>query len=261
MNKEVYKYRAYHGVVTYNVISGEFGVDSTIHLQDTSCNHSGPKCEIEVVKCDDDDCYQFSAALNWTAEEYSYVHEGEKFWATKEEAYIETLQSAFVSNLKTIDEYEKKIVEFKEKLSGMETKEINYFTPDMAKLGANCFIESYGASRIIGTILFENGKTGYLTDNNYTDDRCDVYVGDRIILVVDKSGKIKTEGGGAVYVSYEDFENLKVNNQIKQHNKSIDRYKKSINNIKLENEIYKRIFDNKESLTFEEMFAIRNGEK
>ena len=65
----VYKYRQLWGIAEYNIIEGEFG-DNTLHLQDTTCEHYGPKCEIEGVKCDDGDCYQFSKPLNSSAEEY-----------------------------------------------------------------------------------------------------------------------------------------------------------------------------------------------
>lgn len=63
MNKEVYKHRTCDGMATYNIISGVFGVDSTLHLRDTSCSHPGPHCEIEVVMCDDGKSYEFSKDL------------------------------------------------------------------------------------------------------------------------------------------------------------------------------------------------------
>ena len=72
MNTIVYKYRQCFGIIEYEVLNGEFGVDSTLHLRDTSCTHSRSKCEIEVVKCDDGDCY-CSKALNRSAEEYDYI--------------------------------------------------------------------------------------------------------------------------------------------------------------------------------------------
>ena len=50
----VYKYRTLDGIIKYEVLEGEFGVDSTLHLRDTSCKHYGNNCEIEVVLCEDD---------------------------------------------------------------------------------------------------------------------------------------------------------------------------------------------------------------
>ena len=40
----VYKYRPAKRIAEYKILMGEFGVDDTLHLQDTTCMHSDPKC-------------------------------------------------------------------------------------------------------------------------------------------------------------------------------------------------------------------------
>jgi hypothetical protein len=247
-------------MATYNIISGVFGVDSTLHLRDTSCSHPGPNCEIEVVMCDGN-CYEFSKALNWTAEEHICFHRSEKFWATKEEAYIEVLHLNIESNTKYIADVLKHLEEDETKLDGMHEKEVRYFTSDMAKLGATCYLETDGTTRIIGTISFEGGTTGYLTDNNYLDeDRYDSFGGDRIILI-EKENRIETERGDIVFVSGTDFDNYKENIAIEKAKKSIDVYKKSIERSEREINLFNSIIDRKDSLTYEQMLEIRKGEK
>ena len=260
MNKEVYKHRTCNGMATYNIISGVFGVDSTLHLRDTSCSHPGPHCEIEVVMCEGGKCYEFSKALNWTAEEHISFHKLEKFWATKEEAYIEALQLNIERHCKYIADDLKRLEEDEAKLEGMQEKEVRYFTSDMAKIGATCYLETDGVTRIIGTISFENGTTGYLTDNNYSDEDWDNgYGGDRIILV-EIDNHIETERGDAVFVSGTDFDNRKGNNAIERLKKSIIVHKKSIERSEREIMLFNSILDRKDSLTFEQMVEMRKGE-
>lgn len=260
MNKEVYKHRAGVGMATYNIINGEFG-DNTLHLRDTSCTHSGPNCEIEVEKCNDGDCYQFSKALNWTAEEHISFHKLEKFWATKEEAYIEALQLNIERDIKYIADDLKHLEEDEAKLAGMQEKDVCHFHPFMAKLGATCYLETDGTTRIIGIISFENGTVGYLTDNNYLDeDRFDSYGGDRIILI-ESENRIVTERGDVAFVSKTDFDNHKENNAIERIKKSINVYKKSIERSEREIKLFNSIIDSKDSLTFEQMVEMRKGEK
>jgi hypothetical protein len=247
-------------MATYNIISGVFGVDSTLHLRDTSCTHPGPHCEIEVVMCEGGKCYEFSKALNWTAEEHISFHRLEKFWATKEEAYIEALQLNVERSCKYIADDLKHLEEDEAKLAGMQEKEVRYFTSDMAELGATCYLKTDGTTRIIGTILFEDGTVGYLTDNNYLDeDRYDSYGGDRIILI-ERKNRIETERGDVVFVSKTDFDNHKENNAIERIKKSINVYKKSIERSEREIMLFNSILDRKDSLTFEQMMEMRKGE-
>ena len=261
MNKEVYKHRTCDGMATYNIISGVFGVDSTLHLRDTSCTHPGPHCEIEVVMCEDGKCYEFSKALNWTAEEHICFHKLEKFWATKEEAYIEALQLNIERSRKYIADDLKHLEEDEAKLADMQEKDVRYFTTDMAKVGASCYLGTDGMTRIIGTILFEDGTSGYLTDNNYLDeDRFDSYGGDRIILI-EKENRIVTERGDAAFVSKIDFDNRKGNNAVEKIKKSINIHKKSIERAEREIMLFNSILDRKDSLTFEQMVEMRKGEK
>ena len=259
MNKEVYKYRTCNGMITYNIISGVFGVDKILHLYDTSCTHPGPHCEIEVEMCEDGKSYQFLKALNWTAKEYEYFHKLEKFWTTKEEAYIEVLQSTIEKRYEDITIDTKRLEDEEAKLANKQKKEVKYFTSDMAKINAGCYLEADGFTRIIGTISFADNTTGYLTDNNYSDENVyDNYEGDRIILI-EKESCIETERGDKVFASFSDFDNYKENHAIERIIKNIDTCKKSIDCSKRTIELCKSIINHKEPLTFEQMFNIRNG--
>ena len=255
----VYKYRTVHGIVTYEILNGEFGVDDTLHLRDTSCNHYGDKCEIEVVKSESGDCYQFSKALNANAEEYIYFHQREKFWATKEEAYVEGMEMAVESYYHSIAENEKRIVEAEEKLAGMKKVKIQYFTSEMVKSENLCYVEGEGTCRIIGTILFDDGRIGHLTDSNYSEGY-DGYEGDRIILIENKAtGRIMTENGESVYVSEQDYKNIKANKLIETLTKSIENNRKGIESYTLSIERLNSIIGQKDILTIEQMRDIRNG--
>ena len=255
----VYKYRTVHGIVEYEILKGEFGIDDTLHLRDTSCQHYGPKCEIEVVKCESGDCYQFSKALNDNAEEYIYFHKLEKFWATKEEAYVEGMEMAVESYYHSIAENEKRIVEAEEKLAGMKRVKIQYFTSEMVKSEKLCYIENEGICRIIGTILFDDGRIGHLTDSNYSEGY-DGYEGDRIILIENKAtGRIMTENGESVYVSEQDYKNIKANKLIETLTKSIENNRKGIESYTLSIERLNSIIGQKDILTIEQMRDIRNG--
>ena len=220
----VYKHRTTQGIAEYEILKGEFGVDDTLHLRDTTCQHYGPKCEIEVVKCESGNCYQFSKALNANAEEYIYFHQLEKFWATKEEAYVEGVERAVESYYRSIAENEQKIVEAEENLAGMKKLKVQYFTSEMVKSENLCYVENEGTCRIIGTIMFDDGRIGHLTDSNYTEGY-DGYEGDRIILIENKdTGRIMTENGEPVYASKQDYDNSKSNEKLGRLKKSSETY-------------------------------------
>ncbi len=255
----VYKYRTVHGIVTYEILNGEFGVDDTLHLRDTSCQHYGDKCEIEVVKSESGDCYQFSKALNANAKEYIYFHQREKFWATKEEAYVEGMEMAVLSYYNSIAENEKRIVEAEEKLAGMKKVKIQYFTIEMVKSENLCYVEGEGTCRIIGTILFDDGRIGHLTGSNYSEGY-DGYEGDRIILIENKeTGRIMTENGESVYVSEQDYKNIKANKLIETLTKCIENNRKAIESYMSSIQRLNTIIGQKDTLTIEQMRDIRNG--
>ena len=254
----VYKYRTVHGIVEYEILNGEFGVDDTLHLRDTSCKHYGSKCEIEVVKCESGDCYQFSKALNENAEEYICFHRLEKFWATKEDAYVEGMVMAVESYYKSIAENEQKIVEAEKNLASMKKMKVQYFTTEMVKSENLCYVENEGTCRIIGTIMFNDGKIGYLTDSNYSDGY-DGYEGDRIILIENKAGKIMTENNEFVFVSKQDYDNIKSNEKLGRLKKSIETYHEIIKSYTLNIERFNSIICQKDTLTIDEMRDIRNG--
>lgn len=255
----IYKYRTVHGIVEYEILKGEFGVDDILHLRDTSCQHYGDKCEIEVVKCESGDCYQFSKALNANAEEYIYFHQLEKFWATKEEAYVEGMERAVESYYRSIAENEKRIVEAEEKLAGMKKVKIQYFTNEMVKSEKLCYVEDEGTCRIIGTILFDDGRIGHLTDSNYSEGY-DGYEGDRIILIENKAtGRIMTENNEFVFASKQDYDNIKANKLMETLTKSIENNRKGIESYTLSIERLNTIIGQKDTLTIEQMRDIRNG--
>ena len=255
----VYKYRTVHGIVKYEILNGEFGVDDTLHLRDTSCQHYGPKCEIEVVKCEDGDCYQFSKALNANAEEYIYFHKLEKFWATNEEAYVEGMEMAVESYYRSIAENEQKIVEAEEKLAGMKKMKVQYFTSEMVKSENLCYVENEGVCRIIGTIMFNDGRIGHLTDSNYSEGY-DGYEGDRIILIENKAtGRIMTENNEFVFASKQDYDNIKSNEKLGRLKKSIETYNDIIKSYTLNIERLNSIIGQKDTLTIDQMRDIRNG--
>ena len=251
----VYKYRTVHGIVKYEILKGEFGVDNTLHLRDTSCQHYGPKCEIEVVKCEDGNGYQFEKALNANAEEYIYFHQMERFWATKEEAYVEGLERAVESYYRSIADNEKKIVEAEAMLVGMKRMKVQYFTSEMVKSENLCYVEHEGTCRIIGTIMFDDGRIGHLTDSNYSYDDGD---GDRIILIENKAtGRIMTENNEFVFASKQDFDNIKSNEKLSRLKKSIETYREFIKSYTLNIERLESIICQKDTLTIEEMKRMR----
>ena len=255
----VYKYRTVHGIVKYEILNGEFGVDDTLHLRDTSCQHYGANCEIEVVKCESGDCYQFSKALNANAEEYIYFHKLEKFWATNEEAYVEGMEMAVESYYRSIAENEQKIVEAEEKLAGMKKMKVQYFTSEMVKSENLCYVENEGVCRIIGTIMFNDGRIGHLTDSNYSEGY-DGYEGDRIILIENKAtGRIMTENNEFVFASKQDYDNIKSNEKLGRLKKSIETYNDIIKSYTLNIERLNSIIGQKDTLTIDQMRDIRNG--
>ena len=259
MTTEVYKYRTVQGIAKYEILKGEFGIDDTLHLRDTSCKHYGPNCEIEVVKCESGDCYQFSKALNDNAEEYIYFHKLEKFWATKEEAYVEGMEMAVESYYRSIAENEQNIVEAEKKLAGMKKMKVQYFTSEMVKSEKLCYVENEGTCSIIGTILFDDGRIGHLTDSNYSEGY-DGYEGDRIILIENKAtGRIMTENGESVYVSEQDYKNTKANKLMETLTKSIENNRKGIERYTLDIERLNNIIGQKDTLTIDQMRDIRNG--
>lgn len=253
----VYKYRQLWGIAEYEIIEGEFG-DNALHLQDTTCEHYGPKCEIEVVKCDDGDCYQFSKPLNSSAEEYDYAHKVEKFWATKREAYIDAIRVKIENCQKYIADDERRLADVQEKLVGLRGGDVHYLTPATVKLGANCYVQNNGSCRIIGIISFEDGTTGYLTDSTYTSD-WDDEVGDRIILIEDMNGKIFSENGDIVFLSKPDNDNNENNNKIASLNKTIDNYQRGIERSTARLNDLQDAFSRRDTLTLDELIAIANS--
>lgn len=258
-NRYVYKYRTTSGIAKYEILNGVFGVDDTLHLRDTTCEHYGANCEIEVVKSESGVCYQFSKALNANAERYIYYHQLEKFWATKEEAYVEGMEREIESCYQSIAEIDKRLVVDEKKLAGMKKEKVRYFTSEMVKSENLCYVENEGTCRIIGTILFDDGRIGHLTDNNYTEGY-DGYEGDRIILIEDKNtGRIVTENGKSVYASKQDYDNIKANKLMETLTKSIENHRKVIENYTLKIERLNTIIGQKDILTIEQMRNIRNG--
>ena len=256
--RTVYKYRQCFGIIEYELLNGEFGVDSTLHLRDTSCTHPGSKCEIEVVKCDDGDCYQFSKALNHSAEDYDYYHKGEKFWATKREAYIDAIRIKIENCQKYIADDERRMAETQEKLFGLLGGDVHYLTPSKVELGMNCFVDHEGSCRIIGTISFDDGTTGYLTDSNYASDWAD-QEGDRIILIEGRYGNIVSENGDTVFLSKTDSYNNEINNKIANLNTMVENYQRGIDCSTARLNNLQDAFSRRDTLTIDELIAIANS--
>jgi hypothetical protein len=259
MITSVYKYRSLQGIIEYKIINGEFGVDSTLHLQDTSCKHYGPNCEIEVMKSESGDCYQFSKALNSSAEEYVYFHNVEEFWATKRDAYIDAIRTRIKNCQKNIANEEKRLADTQNELASINGGDVHRLTSTTAKLGTNCYIHDEGNCRIIGIITFEDGATGYLTDSNYASS-WDDEGGDRIILVDDKNGcNIVSENGDIVFLSKEDNDKYKNNNKIALFNKMIENCQMSINQSTARLKNFQDAFDKRDTLSIDELTAIANS--
>lgn len=252
--KDVYKYRTCFGIVRYNIIKGDFG-DVTMQLRDTSCNHFGPNCVIEVVKCDDSNSYAYSKPLNDNAKEYYHFHNREHFWATEEEAYIENLYECLDINRKEIAKYETEILEAKAELANMKTKNVHYLSTAVVKVDEQYYVENEGYVKIIGSIQFANGNIGYLTNSNYSYN--DYIDGDRIILIENSNGngRLTTEDGGSVFLTENDLKNRDNNDRMLTIQKSIESKENAIDRYNKKTEIIHQIINsyNDNHLTYKEM--------
>lgn len=253
----VYKYRSLDGIVKYEVLEGEFGVDSTLHLRDTSCSHYGNKCEIEVVMNEDGKSYSYSKALNDNAKRYEYFHTVEKFWDNEKDAFVEGLEISIDSSRRSIEDYEKELAKTLKELEGLTQKEVHYLRAIQVKIGEMYHVEGQGMCRIIGSILFENGSKGYLTNDNYYTGYDDGD-GDRIILI-EKNGKIITENNESVFLTTADCMNLKENEKIARLNKIVETNKKNVANAIRRIEHYHSLIEQRDILTFEAMTEMRSN--
>lgn len=253
----VYKYRTLDGIIKYEVLEGEFGVDSTLHLRDTSCKHYGNNCEIEVVLCEDGKSYQFSKALNDNAMRYEHFHTIEKFWDNEKDAFVEGLEISIDSSRKSIEDYEKELANAQEKRNALKKINVRYLTTKLVETTETAYLGEEGVIRIIGTILFKDGTKGYLTDSNYYSGYDDGD-SDRIILI-EKNGKIITENNDVVYLTRDDYTNYKNNNEIDRLDKIIEINKKNIGNAERRIEHYRSIINQKDILTVEAMTAMRSN--
>ena len=253
----VYKYRSLDGIVKYEVLEGEFGVDSTLHLRDTSCSHYGDKCEIEVVMNEDGKSYSYSKALNDNAKRYEYFHTMEKFWDNEKDAFVEGLEISIDSSRKSIEGYESELAKTQDKLEGLQEKEVRYLTAEQVKIGEMYHVANQGMCRIIGSILFEDGSKGYLTNDNYYSEYDDGD-GDRIILI-EKDGKIISENNETVFLTTGDCKNLKDNNEIARLKKIVELNKKNMATAIRHIEHYHSLIEQRDILTVEAMIEMRNN--
>jgi hypothetical protein len=169
------------------------------------------------------------------------------------------MERAIESYYRSIADNEQKIVEAEEKLAGMKKMKVQYFTSEMVKSENLCYVENEGTCRIIGTIMFNDGRIGHLTDSNYTEGY-DGYEGDRIILIENKAtGRIMTENGESVYASKQDYDNIKANKLMETLNKCIENNRKGIESYTLSIERLNTIIGQKDILTIEQMRDMRNG--
>lgn len=252
----VYKYRTLEGIIKYEVLEGVFGVDSTLHLRDTSCRHYGNNCEIEVVLCEDGKSYQFSKALNDNAKRYEHFHTIEKFWDNDKDAFVEGLEISIDSSRRSIEDYEKELANAQEKRKALKKSDVRYLTPELIEDTDTAYLGEEGVIRIIGSILFKDGTKGYLTNSNYYSGYDDGD-GDRIILI-EKNGKIITENNDVVYLTKDDYTNHKNNNEIYRLDKIIEMLKKNIGNAEGRIEHYRSIINQRDILTVVDMTKMRN---
>ena len=138
----------------------------------------------------------------------------------------------------------------------MKKVKIQYFTSEMVK-SEFCYVEDEGICRIIGNILFNDGRIGYLTNSNYSEGY-DGYEGDRIILIENKAtGRIMTENGEFVFASKQDYDNIKYNEKLGRLKKSIETYRDIIKSYTLNIERLNSIICQKDTLTIEQMKKMR----
>ena len=253
----VYKYRSLDGIIKYEVLEGEFGVDNTLHLRDTSCSHYGDKCEIEVVMNEDGKSYRFSKALNDNAKRYEYFHTMENFWDNEKYAFIEGLEISIDSYRRSIEGYESELAKANKQLEGLQEKEVCYLTAKQVKIGEMYHVANQGMCRIIGSILFEDSSKGYLTNDNYYSGYDDGD-GDRIILI-EKNGKIITENNESVFLTTADCINLKNNKEIARLKNIVELNKKNMANAISRIEHYHSLINNKDTLTVEAMIEMRSN--
>ena len=141
----------------------------------------------------------------------------------------------------------------------MKKMKVQYFTSEMVKSENLCYVENEGTCRIIGAIMFNDGKIGYLTDSNYSEGY-DGYEGDRIILIENKAtGRIMTENNEFVFASKQDYDNIKSNENLGRLKKSIETYNDIIKSYTLNIERLNTIIGQKDTLTIDQMRDIRNG--
>ena len=256
MNKEVYKYRSLDGIIKYEVLAGEFGVDSTLHLRDTSCTHYGNRCEIEVVLNEDGKSYSYSKPLNDSAKKYEYFHTMEKYWDNEKDAFVEGLEISIDSSRRSIDNYEEELAKTLSKLEGLTQKGVHYLTAKQVKIGEKYYVADTGMCKVIGSISFEDGSKGYLTNENY----CSRYDedGDRIILI-ENGDKIVTENGDSVFLTTDDWTNLQINEKIDRLNYTVEITKRNIATAIGRIEHYHSLIDQRDILTFEAMNEMRNN--
>jgi thymidylate synthase len=254
----VYKYRTLEGIIKYEVLEGVFGVDSTLHLRDTSCTHYGNNCEIEVALCEDGKSYQFSKALNDNAKRYEHFHTIEKFWDNEKDAFVEGLEISIDSSRRSIEDYEKELANAQEKRKALKKNNVRYLTGKLVETTETAYLGEEGVIRIIGSILFKDGTKGYLTNSNYYSGYDDGD-GDRIILIdnIKKNGKIITENGDVVYLTKDDYTNHKNNNEIDRLDKIIEMLNKNIGNAEGRIEHYRSIINQRDILTVEAMTKMR----
>ena len=251
----VYKYRSLDGIIKYEVLAGEFGVDSTLHLRDTSCTHYGDKCEIEVVMNEDGKSYSYSKALNNNAKKYEYFHTMEKYWDNKKDAFVEGLEISIDSSRRSIEDYEKELANTLKKLEGLTQKGVHYLRAFQVKIGEKYYVADTGICKVIGSISFEDGSKGYLTNENY----CSRFEedGDRIILI-ENGDKIVTENGDYVFLTTDDWTNLQINEKIDRLNNIVESNKKNIAHVNKRIEHYQSLIEQRDILTFEAMNEMRN---
>ena len=181
----------------------------------------------------------------------------EKFWDNENDTFVEGLEISIDSSRRSIDDYEKELAKTLKELEGLQEKEVRYLTAEQVKIGEMYHVANQGMCRIIGSILFENGSKGYLTNDNYYTGYDDGD-GDRIILI-EKNGKIITENNESVFLTTADCMNLKENEKIARLNKIVEINKTNVANAIRRIEHYHSLIEQRDILTVEAMIEMRNN--
>ena len=142
-------------------------------------------------------------------------------------------------------------------MEGLTQKGVHYLRAFQVKIGEKYYVADTGMCKVIGSISFEDGSKGYLTNENYCSSSRFEEDGDRIILI-ENGDKIVTENGDSVFLTTDDWTNLQINEKIDRLNYTVENIKRNIATAIRRIEHYHSLIDQRDILTFEAMNEMRN---